>query len=141
MVPEQDEWLCELAELGVDVARNGTITLVASVTESPEKENVSYRRGFSPFGPGMPFKLRKFTSKLVFDYQGTIAWQQSGTNIPQSVSLKDGEAMTDALKRHEKPNYGWFDRVELPAVLRKPTGSPTLGTTRVTDAGLVETED
>ena len=54
---------------------------------------------------------------------------------PRHLSLKDGEAITEALRRHEKPNYAWFDRIELPVVLRKPTGSTTLGTTKVTDAG------
>ncbi len=126
----------KLAELGMQVGNNGTIRLVASVQESPQKKEVSYSRGFSPFGRGVPMKVREFKSKLTFLYQGTSAWEQSGTNVPGSLSLKDGEAITDALRRHEFPNYAWFDRVELPVVLRKPTGSPTLGTTRVTDAGL-----
>lgn len=126
----------KLTALGMQVGRKGTIDLVASVTESPQKKDVSYGRGFSPFGRGLPFKVREFTSKLAFVYQGDTAWEQSGTNIPRSVSLQSGQTMNEALRRHEKPNYAWFDRVELPAVLRKPTGSATFGTTKVTDSGL-----
>ena len=72
----------KLADLGMRVGNNGTATLVASIQESPKKKELSYGRGFSPFGRGVPFKVCEYTSKLSFDYQGTTAWKQSGTNIP-----------------------------------------------------------
>ena len=89
-----------------------------------------------PFGPGTVYKVREFTSELKFVYNGESAWSSRAANIPGSLSLKDNETVDAALKRHEKPNYAWFERVELPRVLRKPTGSPTFGTTKVTNAGL-----
>jgi hypothetical protein len=127
----------KLGEQGCQVGDNGTIDLVASLKESEKKKQVSYGRAFGPFARGaVPYNVREFISKLSFVYQGETAWEQTGTNIPSSFSLKDDEAITDAIKRFEKPNYGWFEKVELPLVLRKPTGESTLGTTQVTTAGL-----
>jgi hypothetical protein len=127
----------KLAEQGCQVGDNGTIDLVAWLKESDKKKQVSYGRAFGPFAHGaVPYNVREFISKLSFVYQGETAWEQTGTNIPTSFSLKDGEAITDAIKRFEKPNYAWFDKVELPLVLRKPTGESTLGSTQVTTAGL-----
>jgi len=127
----------KLEEQGCRVGDGGTIDLVASLKESEKKKQVSYGRAFGPFSRGaVPFNVREFISKLSFVYQGDTAWEQAGTNIPRSFSLKDGEAITTAIKRFEKPNYDWFTKVELPLVLRKPTGQSTLGTTQVTTAGL-----
>jgi hypothetical protein len=127
----------KLGDRGCQVAEDGTIELVVSIKESEKKKEVSYGRGFGPFARGaVPFKVREFISRAKFVYQGETAWEQTGTNIPGSFRLKDGEAITEALKRFEKPNYSWFDTLELPLVLRKPTDSSTFGKTQVTSAGL-----
>jgi hypothetical protein len=127
----------KLNERGCQVGDSGTIDLVASIQESPEKRRVSYGKAFGPFARGaVPFDVREFISQLRFVYRDETAWEQTGTNVPTRFSLKDGESITDALKRHERPNYAWFERIDLPVVLRKPTGSSTLGTTEVTTAGL-----
>jgi hypothetical protein len=127
----------KLSDQGCKIGSGGTIDLVASVKESEKPKQVSYGRAFGPFAQGaVPFNVREFISRAEFVYDGETAWELTGTNVPTSFSLKDGEAITDALKRHEKPNYAWFERLELPAVLRKPSGSQGLGTTKITADGL-----
>ena len=129
--------LTEKAEaMGFKVGENGTIDLIASVEESDKKKEVKYGRGFSPFGPGTIYKVKEFKSRLRFEVAGQVAWEQGANNIPGMLNLRDGQSVEKALKEHEKPNYAWFDRVELPKVLPKPSAKNTLGTTKVTSAGL-----
>ena len=74
---------------------------------------------------------------MQFIYQGKTAWQSSVNNIPFFVHLDQDETMEQYLKKNEKANYDWFEKVQLPKLLTKPTGgSPGLGTSRVTPAGL-----
>jgi WD40 repeat protein len=120
---------------GCRVADGGTITLKAA-TEVGKERDVTYHTFGMPFG-NKTYKVREHISKLQFDYQGKPAWQSSSVNIPFFVRLKEGETMEQYLKAHEKPNYDWFDKVQLPKLLTKPTtGAPGLGTSRVTTAGL-----
>jgi hypothetical protein len=127
----------KLSDQGCHVGEDGSIELVATVKESEKKKEVSYGRfpgGFSR--DALPFKLREFTSRVQFVYQGKSAWEQTATNIPSGFSLKEGESVNEVLERHEKPNYYWFEQLEFPPVLRKPTDAATLGVTKVTTAGL-----
>lgn len=52
------------------------------------------------------------------------------------VMLKEGQTMEAYLKEQEKPNYEFFTRVELPKLVTRPTGTPTLGTSQVSTAGV-----
>jgi len=76
-----------------------------------------------------------------------VLWQTSTSNVPGGpvifFNLEDGENIGDWLKKREKPDYELFQRVELPRFLQKPSGqggrpsqSMTIGTSKVTSAGL-----
>jgi WD40 repeat protein len=119
---------------GGQVSDDGTITLKASTERGKERE-VSYHTFGMPFRD-RTYKVREFTSKVQFVYQGKTAWQAAVNNIPFFVRLGENETMEQYLKKHEKANYEWFEKVELPKLLTKPTGSPGLGSSRVTPAGL-----
>jgi hypothetical protein len=115
------------------VGESGTITL-AALTEVGKERDVSYHT----FGrPGSrTYKVKEHFSRLKFLYQGKPAWETSAGNVPFFVRLKEDQTMQQYLKEHEKPNYDWFTKVELPKLLTKPTGRPTLGTSQVTTAGV-----
>jgi WD40 repeat protein len=120
---------------GFKVGENGTITLAAS-TEVGKERDVTYHTFGVPFG-NKTYKVKEHSSKVQFNYQGKSAWQSAAGSIPFFVRLKEGETMEQYLKEHEKPNYEWFEKVELPKLLIKPTGgAPGLGTSRVTTGGL-----
>ena len=63
------------------------------------------------------------------------------SNKPFFVQLKRGENMESYLRSCEKPNYEFFEQVQLPKFLQKPvTGqgagnSLTLGQSRITPGG------
>lgn len=124
-----------LQKIGCTAGDNGTIEL-AALMEGPKDRTVRYHFG------GGDYHINEFTSRLKFVYQGQPAWERSGTNVPGMVMLKKGENVGDKLREHEKPNYAFFENVELPKFLQKPaqgqgaSASLTLGQSRVTTSGL-----
>ncbi|HET6880074.1 MAG TPA: hypothetical protein VFI31_07955, partial [Pirellulales bacterium] len=124
-----------LQRIGCQAGDNGTIELTALI-EGPKDRDVRYMFG------GGDYKIKEWMSRLKFVYQGQTAWETSSSNVPFALSLKKGENVGDKLREFEKPNYGFFDHVELPKFLQKPTqgqqpgASLTLGQSRVTTSGL-----
>ncbi|MGH7139408.1 MAG: hypothetical protein ACREHD_26995, partial [Pirellulales bacterium] len=108
---------------------------VASM-EGPKDRTARYRSG------GGDYKIKEYTGRLKFVYQGQTAWETMASNVPGVLTLKKGENVGDKLREHEKPNYAFFEKVELPKFLQKPAQgqgaghSLTLGQSRVTTSGL-----
>jgi hypothetical protein len=118
---------------------DGKIVLVASV-EGPTQETLSLRNSGD-------YTVQKYVTRLKYVYEGQVLWQTSTSNVPGGpvifFNLEDGENIGDWLKKREKPDYELFQRVELPRFLQKPNGqggrpsqSMTIGTSKVTGAGL-----
>ncbi len=120
---------------GCQAGENGTIELVATF-DGPKEKKVSFRK------PG-DFTLQEYVSKVQFVYQGQSAWESGSSNVPVfMLNLKPGENIVTALKEREKPDYAFFERVELPKFLQKPASGKgpnnmlTLGQTRVSTGGV-----
>ncbi len=118
---------------------DGKIVLVAKV-EGPTQETLSLRNSGD-------YTVQKYVTSLKYVYEGQVLWQTSTSNVPGGpvifFNLEDGENIGDWLKKREKPDYELFQRVELPRFLQRPSGqggrpsqSMTLGTSKVTSAGL-----
>jgi hypothetical protein len=119
---------------GCQVGANGAVELVA-VAEAGKRREVAYHTFGRPYS--RVYMVQEFHSRVKVVYQGQTAWEVSCTSVPGFVHLQEGETMEQYLERNEHPNYEWFGKVELPKVVQKPTsGAATLGTTRVTTAGV-----
>jgi hypothetical protein len=124
-----------LEQIGCQAGDNGAIELAASM-EGPKERDVRYMFG------GGDYKIKEYMGRIKFIYQGQTAWETTSSNVPGVVSLKQGENVAQKLREFEKPNYAFFERVELPKFLQKPTQGPgpgsslTLGQSRVTASGL-----
>ena len=87
--------------------------------------------------------MQEYLTRLKFVYQGKVLWETSSSNVPGMIMLKRGENIEGKLRESEKPQYGLYDRVELPKFLQKPGeanspggGGTTLGSSQVTAAGI-----
>jgi hypothetical protein len=124
----------KLKDRGCSAGPNGTIELVATA-QAGEERDVSYH-GFG-VSPWKTHKVREYISKLVFSYQGKVAWQSQGSSVPGFIQLKEGETIDQVLRRSERPNYTFYEHVELPKVLMKPNPMGTgLGSSQVSTAGV-----
>jgi hypothetical protein len=123
-----------LNAIGAKAGQGGTLELVAT-TELGKQQEITYRTMGRGFG-SKTYKIQEYISRIKFVYQGKVAWESSSYNIPHIVSLREGQTMEAFLKDQEKFNYDFFSRVELPKLLTRPTGSPTLGESPVNASGL-----
>ncbi len=124
----------KLAAIGARPGPGGTLELVAT-TEVGKQREISYRTIGRGFGV-QNYRVQEYISRVKFVYQGKTAWESSSYNIPHMVSLRNGQTMESFLKETEKPNYDFFSKVELPKRLTRPTGTPTLGSSPVSPAGI-----
>lgn len=124
----------QLAAIDCKPGDVGTIDLVASV-DGPKDRKISYH------GAGT-YQTKEWFSRLKFVYQGQPAWEASVSNVPFFIQYGKDDNIENALRKHEKPNYDFFSRAELPKFLQKPTAgqnpgrSLTLGQSTITTAGL-----
>lgn len=131
----QQQLTSKLQSMGCSVSDKGTITLKASAS-GPEKDHVTYH-GFG----GGTYDVKRYSTKLEFNYQGKTAWSSGGTNIPFIISIPRGETIESELKKRSKgPDYSFFANVHLPEMLQNPgdgaRGGQTLGRSDVTTSGL-----
>lgn len=127
-----------LKTIGCEADAGGTLTLAASI-EGPKEKTLSLRNSGD-------YKVQEYVTRLRLLYENKSVWESSTTNMPGGpfifVNLEEGENIGTWLKRHEKPDYALYDRIELPKYVQKPaaganaTGSLTLGTSRVTPSGV-----
>jgi hypothetical protein len=132
--PVAEALTAKLNAIGAKPGPEGTIELVAS-TEVGKQQEITYRSIGRGFGT-KTYKVQEYISRVKLVYQGKTAWETSSYNIPHMISLRNGQTVEDFLREQEKPNYEFFSRVELPKLLTRPTGAPTLGTSQVSTAGV-----
>ncbi len=132
--PVADALAAKLGAIGARIGQETPLELVAT-TEVGKQREISYRTIGRGFGV-RTYKVQEYISRVKFVYQGKVAWESSSYNIPHFVSLKEGQTMEAYLKEQEKPNYDFFKRVELPKLLQRPTGTPTLGSSQVSLTGV-----
>ena len=127
-----------LGQIGAKVAAGSPLVLSANVTPGKERE-VSYRtigRGFQRDN----FKIRPQISGVKLTYQGKVAWQASASTLPifDHARLGPNESLADHVKKFEKPNYTFFENLEIPRLLARPRpgGAVALGFSQVSRAGV-----
>jgi hypothetical protein len=127
-----------LAAIGVTVVPDSHVVLQAS-TEAGKEEEITYRHMGAGFRTDT-FKVRGQISRVKFLYDGAPIWESSTNTIPhfEFTNLKPNESLQDHVRAFEKPNYDYFDRIDLPRLLSRPMppGQLTLGQSEVTATGV-----
>ena len=128
----------KLKAIGCTADPAGTIVLAAGV-KGPEKKTLSLRNAGD-------YDVQEWITSLEFIHDGKTVWQTQSSNVPGGpvifFNLEEGENIGSWLAKRQKPDYGLFERVELPRFLQRPgaaagpSGSMTLGTSQVTAGGL-----
>jgi hypothetical protein len=113
----------------------------ASITVSAEMkvgktQQVTYR---SMMGGGeQTVTVTPHISRVEVRVGDEVAWQ-SGTSsgAPPIVHLKEGQSAQSEVSRWNQANPGFFDKVDMPERILDPAKKNGIGTTRVTNRGLI----
>ena len=149
----------QLVKKGCKVGGDGAIELIASAdvgkvleigfvpAEAGGRPGVPFLPRLGPRGnppklpPGTKVRLAKLEqhfSRVKFVAQGKTIWESSGDNVPKSVQLEEGETLDQHLKKLERPNYAFYQTVELPRVLHRDKGAGPVGLHKSAFRGCVE---
>lgn len=145
----------KLAKKGCKVGADSAIELIASAdlgktieigfVPAPAGGGKSAKFGFKGKGnqPSLPpgtkvriVKLQEHFARLKFVAQGKTVWESSADNVPKSVQLEEGETLDQRMKKLERPNYAFYQTVDLPRVLHRDKGAGPLGVSQVSVSGV-----
>lgn len=144
----------KLVKKGCKVGADGAIELIASADVGKTIEigfvPTPAGGGKSKFGfkgkgtqPSLPpgtkvrvVKLQEHISRLKFVAQGKTVWESSADNVPKSVQLQEGETLDQRMKKLDRPNYAFYQTVQLPRVLHRDKGAGPLGVSQVSVSGV-----
>lgn len=119
-------------ELQVDPAAEVELT---AYFDPPQQKDVAYHG----FGGLQTVSFNETIARLELTWQGQKVWQTSASNQPFVVNRSRDEPLQEAIRKYEKPNYGFFSGVTLPRMIVRPgngSGSRMLGSSRVTTTGI-----
>ena len=112
---------------GWKVSRRAGITLVASIGRGDEQE-LRYRMMGGRTQNTSTATLVPFTADLQIRSGAAVLWQRSSTNhVPSMLRLEEGETVQEAVKRYEKPDPGFFERLVLPPRIPRPEVADQIG--------------
>jgi hypothetical protein len=110
--------------------------MAAEMTQG-ETQSVTYR-SFGFGGGEETVSVTPFISRLKIQVGETdVWWTGTSTGAPPVVSLKEGGSAQQEVDRWQKPNPGFFEKVEIPSRILDPAKRNGLGTTEVTNRGFV----
>jgi hypothetical protein len=120
------------------------VVLIAEMKRG-DQQTVTYQ--FRNFGIGMgngnqqapqTVSVTPYVSSLRLMIGDKVAWQ-SGTSsgAPGVIMLKEGQTAQGEVDKWQHPNPEFFDKVVIPAKILDPTKRTGLGTTQVTNRGLI----
>lgn len=107
--------------------------------EIGKTQNVTYRMmGGRSSGSSQSASITPYISSIKINLDKKVIWQSaSSSGAPPTVRLRDGESVQNEVNRWQKPDPGFFDRVDIPARILDPDKKNGLGVTEVTNRGLI----
>ena len=121
------------------VLRDGAkVTITATMGQS-ETQTVTYGSGF--FGRSQnseTVSVTPFYSSLVIKVGEVVAWQNgTSTGAAPTIWLREGQTAQGEINKWQNPHPEFFDHVVIPDKIIDPAKRNGLGTTEVTNRGLI----
>ncbi len=134
-----EQALTEAAEkAGWKVSRRAPIALVARIGRG-EQQELSYRMMGGRSTSESTATLVPFTADLEIRSGSNVLWHRSSTNhVPSLLRLEEGETVQDAVKRYEKPDPGFFGRLQLPPRIPRPEFADEIGMSSLNNGDWME---
>lgn len=140
------EYTAQVQEaLDAEIKKNGWTTndaataVITATMSQAEQQTITYRTG----GFGQPVSeqtvtVTPFVSSLVLKMADKEIWSSgTRTGAPGIISAKEGQSLQEEVDRWQKPNPGFFATVDIPDKIMDPAKRNGLGTTKVTNRGLI----
>src|SRR5262245_1543668 len=131
--------VAEIEENGWVLSDNANVTITASMGQSPS-QTVTYGSGgfFGRSQNTESVTVSPFYSSLVIKVGVVVAWR-AGTSAGATtmIWLREGQTAQGEVNKWQSPHPEFFDGVEVPDKIIDPAKRNGLGTTEVTNRGLI----
>lgn len=128
----------EIEKNGWVLSESAGIVVEAKMGQSPT-QTVTYSSG--GFGRGQSTEsvsVTPFYSSLQVKIGEQVAWSSgTSTGAPPMLWLREGQTAQGEVSKWQNPQPGFFDTVDIPDKILDPAKKNGLGTTEVTNRGLV----
>ncbi len=129
----------EIQENGWILSENTSVVITATMGQSAT-QSVTYGSGIG-FGRSQnseTVSVTPFYSRLEIKVGDVVAWQGgTSTGAPPVIWLREGQTAQGEVSKMQSPQPGFFDTVEIPDKIIDPAKRNGLGTTEVTNRGLI----
>jgi hypothetical protein len=129
----------EIRENGWILSDTASVTITATMGQS-ETQTVTYGSGgfFGRSQNSEQVSVTPYYSSLVIKVGEVVAWQGgTSTGAPPVIWLRDGQTAQGEVSKMQNPHPEFFDHVEIPDKIIDPAKRNGLGTTEVTNRGLI----
>lgn len=116
---------------GWRVTPGAQVVLSARISRG-EKQTLYFRSLLSSyFDPGEKVKIRPFTAEVEIRRGNDVLWSKSETNmVPSLIHLKNGEKLKQVVKKYEKADPEYFERLWIPSKILSPDAKQKTGRSR-----------
>jgi hypothetical protein len=131
--------LKEIEKNGWVESQNAGIVIEARMGQS-QTQTVNYTRGgfFGQAQSSESVTVTPFYSSLIVKVGDVVAWQGgTSTGAPPIIFLREGQTAQGEVNKWQSPQPGYFDSADIPDKIIDPAKRNGLGTTEVTNRGLV----
>jgi len=131
----------EIEANGWKLTRTAPIVVVAEMKVA-ETQQVTYRHANGPDrGREETVSVTPHVAEVRVEVDGERAWQESTrTGAPPRMRLREGDTVQGEISRWQRPQPEFFETLDVPERLLDPKKRYGLGTTQVTNRGLVPVE-
>jgi hypothetical protein len=129
----------EILENGWISSENSNVVITASMGQS-ETQTITYGSGgfFGRSQNTETVSVTPFYSSIVIKVGDVVAWQSgTSTGAPPVIWLREGQTAQGEVDKWQRPQPEFFANVEIPDKIIDPAKRNGLGTTEVTNRGLV----
>lgn len=111
-------------------------TVVSAEIGRGKKQTLHFRYLLSSmFDPGEKVKIQPFTASIEIRKGSRVIWSRSSANmVPSLIHLEQGESLKRAVKKYEKADPEYFERLMIPSKILTPEAAKHVGRSRI-DSG------
>jgi len=131
----------EIQANGWTLSGSASIVVVAEM-KIGDMQQVTYRSlGGRGMGGEETVSITPHISQVRIEVGSNVAWQAgTSTGAPPMMRLQEGETVQGEVNRWQRPNVDFFEKIDIPEKLLDPTKRNGIGTTQVTNRGLIPRE-
>jgi hypothetical protein len=123
---------------GWTVSPTATTVLVAELKRGQQQTIEYHVSGFGRGDSNSSASVVPYVSSVKIMIGDQVAWEGgTSTGAPVMMMLKPGQSVQAEVDRWQRPDVEFFEKLDIPAKILDPTKRSGLGTTQVTNRGLI----